>query len=299
MLVSSEEVIERDVWQKIVSLNSLSEHPLAKASVNFAKNLGITAIKVDHFEALLGKGVLGQIAGKTYVIGNQKLLEERRINIPVDLFKQVIAEQKLGKTISYFADEKEAQVALVISDKIKESSQQAIQDLQSEGLQVIMLTGDNQETADLVGKKLGLDAWKAQMLPQSKLDEIVRLQAEGKKVAMAGDGINDAPALSKADIGIAMGTGTDVAIESAEITLIKGDLRDIAKARKLSQMVIRNIKENLFFALGYNVLGIPIAAGILYPFFGTLLSPMLAALAMSFSSVSVISNSLRLRGKAL
>ncbi|MCZ2474658.1 cadmium-translocating P-type ATPase [Aquirufa ecclesiirivi] len=299
MLVSSEEIIEKDVWQKILSLNILSEHPLAKASVVFAKNLGISPVQVNQFEAILGKGVLGQIAGKTYAIGNQKLMEERGINIPVDLFKQVLAEQKQGKTISYFADEKEAQVALVISDKIKESSQQAIQDLQAEGLQVIMLTGDNQETADLVGKKLGLDAWKAQMLPQSKLDEIVRLQAEGKKVAMAGDGINDAPALSQADIGIAMGTGTDVAIESAEITLIKGDLRDIAKARKLSQMVIRNIKENLFFALGYNVLGIPIAAGVLYPFFGTLLSPMLAALAMSFSSVSVISNSLRLRGKVL
>ncbi|RXK52630.1 heavy metal translocating P-type ATPase [Aquirufa rosea] len=299
MLVASEEILEKEVWQKIFSLNQLSEHPLAKASVVFAKKLGVEAKAVEQFEALLGKGVKGSIDGKTYVIGNQKLLEERMINIPVELFRQVISEQKQGKTISYFADEKEAQVALVISDKIKESSHQAIRDLQAEGLEVIMLTGDNQETADVVGKQLGLNDWKAQMLPQSKLDEIVRLQSEGKKVAMAGDGINDAPALSQADIGIAMGTGTDVAIESAEITLVKGDLRDIAKARKLSQMVIRNIKENLFFALGYNVLGIPIAAGILYPFFGTLLSPMLAALAMSFSSVSVISNSLRLRGKGL
>jgi Cu2+-exporting ATPase len=184
---------------------------------------------------------------------------------------------------------------VVISDKIKESSKEAIHNLQKEGLKVIMFTGDNEETARAVSETLDLDGYKAHMLPGDKLAEIKRLQAEGKKVAMAGDGINDAPALAQADIGIAMGTGTDVAIESAGITLVKGDLKGIAKARLLSQRVIRNIKQNLFFALGYNSLGIPLAAGILYPFFGILLSPMIAALAMSFSSVSVITNSLRLR----
>jgi P-type E1-E2 ATPase len=188
---------------------------------------------------------------------------------------------------------------VVISDKIKESSKEAIRKLQEEGLKVIMFTGDNEDTARAVSETLHLDGYKAQMLPEDKLNEIKRLQSEGKKVAMAGDGINDAPALSQADIGIAMGTGTDVAIESASITLVKGDLNGIARARLLSHRVMKNIKQNLFFALGYNTLGIPIAAGVLYPFFGLLLSPMIAALAMSFSSVSVIANALRLRNTKL
>jgi Cu2+-exporting ATPase len=188
---------------------------------------------------------------------------------------------------------------VVISDKIKTSSKAAIDQLQQEGLEVIMFTGDNEDTARAVSQALGLNGYRAGMLPEDKINEIKRLQGAGKKVAMAGDGINDAPALSQADIGIAMGTGTDVAIESAGITLVKGDLKGIAQARLLSEKVMRNIKENLFFALGYNVLGIPIAAGVLYPFFGILLSPMIAALAMSFSSVSVIANSLRLRNTAL
>ena len=184
---------------------------------------------------------------------------------------------------------------VVISDKIKATSKEAIRKLQEEGLKVIMFTGDNEDTAKAVSETLHLDGYKAQMLPEDKLNEIKRLQADGKKVAMAGDGINDAPALSQADIGIAMGTGTDVAIESASITLVKGDMNGIAKALILSHKVMKNIKENLFFALGYNALGIPIAAGALYPVFGLLLSPMIAALAMSFSSVSVIANALRLK----
>jgi len=184
---------------------------------------------------------------------------------------------------------------VVISDKIKATAKEAIKKLQEEGLKVIMFTGDNEDTAKAVSETLQLDGYKAQMLPEDKLNEIKKLQAEGKKVAMAGDGINDCPALSQADIGIAMGTGTDVAIESAAITLVKGDMNGIAKARLLSHKVMKNIQQNLFFALGYNVLGIPIAAGVLYPLFGLLLSPMIAALAMSFSSVSVITNALRLR----
>ncbi len=226
-------------------------------------------------------------------------MEETRAVISEELKKLVNSEQKLGKTVSYLSEGGTAIGYVVISDKIKESSKEAIHNLQKEGLQVIMFTGDNEETARAVSETLDLDGYKAHMLPSDKLAEIKRLQAEGKKVAMAGDGINDAPALAQADIGIAMGTGTDVAIESAGITLVKGDLKGIAKARLLSQKVMRNIKQNLFFALGYNSLGIPLAAGILYPFFGILLSPMIAALAMSFSSVSVISNSLRLRNVKL
>ena len=201
----------------------------------------------------------------------------------------------MGKTVSYLSLGNEAIGFVVISDKIKASSQEAIRNLQEEGLKVIMFTGDNEDTAKAVSEALHLDGYKAQMMPEDKLNEIKRLQSEGKKVAMAGDGINDAPALSQADIGIAMGTGTDVAIESASITLVKGDLNGVVKARSLSHKVMKNIKQNLFFALGYNTIGIPIAAGVLYPFFGLLLSPMIAALAMSFSSVSVITNSLRLR----
>lgn len=299
MLLASKELGEKQTAQLIYSLNGLSEHPLAKASIHYAKQMAVEPLEVTDFKALLGKGVQGYISGEKYVIGNESLLAELQINIPKSLYIQVLAAQKLGKTISYVANNHEALAAMVISDRIKPSSQAAVEALHAAGIEVIMLTGDNQETADLVGKSLGLDAWKAKMMPGAKLDEIVRLQSEGKKVAMAGDGINDAPALSQADIGIAMGTGTDVAIESSEITLIKGDLLDIAKARRLSQMVLRNIKENLFFALAYNVIGIPIAAGLLYPFFGILLSPMLAALAMSFSSVSVITNALRLRGMGL
>lgn len=215
--------------------------------------------------------------------------------IPAELEQQVTTEQKKGKTVSYLAEDETAIGFVVIYDKIKDSSKAAIKELHDLGLQVFMLTGDNEDTARAVSKSLNLDGFKAQMLPEDKLKEVERLQQEGKKVAMAGDGINDAPALAKADIGIAMGTGTDVAIESAGITLVKGDLQGIAKAKNLSHKVMTNIKQNLFFALIYNTLGIPIAAGILYPFFGLLLSPMIAALAMSLSSVSVIANALRLR----
>jgi Cu2+-exporting ATPase len=256
-------------------------------------------LPVSDFEAISGMGVTATLDGKKLALGNEKLMEKIRAVISAELKKQVNSEQILGKTVSYMSEGNKAIGYVVISDKIKESSKEAIHNLQKEGLQVIMFTGDNEETAKAVSETLHLDGYKAHMLPGDKLDEIKRLQGEGKKVAMAGDGINDAPALAQADIGIAMGTGTDVAIESAGITLVKGDLKGIAKARLLSQKVIRNIKQNLFFALGYNILGIPLAAGVLYPFFGILLSPMIAALAMSFSSVSVISNSLRLRNVKL
>ena len=290
---------EDDILRKIISLNSSSEHPLAQATLSYGKERNITIQPVSDFEAVTGKGVTGMLENKKLALGNIKLMEEVKAGISPEFKKQVETEQKLGKTVSYLSEGNNVIGFVVISDKIKESSKEAIHKLQKEGLQVIMLTGDNEETARAVSEELNLDGFKAQMLPEDKLNEVKRLQSEGKKVAVAGDGINDAPALAQADIGIAMGTGTDVAIESAGITLVKGDLIGIAKARSLSYIVIRNIKQNLFFALGYNMLGIPIAAGVLYPFFGILLSPMIAALAMSFSSVSVITNSLRLRGAKL
>jgi Cu2+-exporting ATPase len=292
-------ISNEDALQKIISLNSSSEHPLAQATIRYGANKNIEVLPVTDFEAVTGKGVTGILEGKKVALGNEKLMEEIKAVISADLKKQVNSEQKLGKTVSFLSEGNIAIGFVVISDKIKESSKEAIHNLQKEGLQVIMFTGDNEETARAVSEALNLDGYKAQMLPGDKLDEIKQYQTEGKKVAMAGDGINDAPALAQADIGIAMGTGTDVAIESAGITLVKGDLKGIAKARLLSQKVIRNIKQNLFFALGYNTLGIPLAAGVLFPFFGILLSPMIAALAMSFSSVSVITNSLRLRNVKL
>jgi Cu2+-exporting ATPase len=288
-------ISDEDILQKIISLNSSSEHPLAQATMRFGENKNIEVHHVTAFESFAGKGVTGMLGGRKLALGNEKLMEDMKAAISPELKKQVQAEQKLGKTVSYLSDGNNAIGYIVISDKIKESSKEAILNLQKAGLQVIMLTGDNEETARAVSDELNLDGYKAQMLPEDKLNEVKRLQSDGKKVAVSGDGINDAPALSQADIGIAMGTGTDVAIESAGITLVKGDLKGIAKARLLSRKVMRNIKQNLFFALAYNTLGIPLAAGVLYPFFGILLSPMIAALAMSFSSVSVISNSLRLR----
>ena len=299
IISANPDISEDDILQKIISLNSSSEHPLAQATMRYGEKKKLDVKTVSNFEAVTGKGVTGMLDGKKLALGNKKLMEQVQANISPELHEQVKAEQNLGKTVSYLAEENVAIGFVVISDKIKETSKDAINKLQKEGLQVIMFTGDNEDTARAVSLTLNLDGYKAQMRPEDKLNEVKHLQKEGKKVAMAGDGINDAPALSQADIGIAMGTGTDVAIESSAITLVKGDLTGIAKARLLSKKVMRNIKENLFFALAYNVLGIPIAAGVLYPFFGILLSPMIAALAMSFSSVSVIVNSIRLRNTKL
>lgn len=286
---------ENEILKKIISLNANSEHPLAHATLEYGKVRGIETTKVFEFKAINGGGVVGKIGTSSLALGNRKLMEEFQIPIPESLFHSVEAEQKKGKTISYLAEGAEMLGYVVISDKIKVDAKEAIQQLQQEGVAVWMLTGDHENTAKAVSDALGLDGFKAGLLPGDKLKAIQNLQKQGRKVAMAGDGINDAPALSQADVGIAMGTGTDIAIESAEITLVKGDLRGIARARRLSEHTMKNIRQNLWFALGYNVLGIPIAAGILYPFFGLLLSPMIAALAMSFSSVSVITNALRLR----
>ncbi len=290
---------ENDLLQNIASLNQYSEHPLAEAVVNYAKAKTISLIEVKDFEAVAGKGVTGTVTNKKVALGNKKLMEQVKATVSDDLENKIIAEQKLGKTVSYIAVDAVAVGFVSITDAIKTSSKEAIKELMRQGVEVIMLTGDNVNTAKAVADELNLSSYKASCLPEDKLNEIKRLQAEGKIVAMAGDGINDAPALAQADIGIAMGTGTDVAIESAKITLVKGDLQGIVKAKNLSHAVMRNIKQNLFFAFFYNVLGVPIAAGLLYPFFGVLLSPMIAALAMSFSSVSVIVNALRLRSLKL
>lgn len=290
---------EESFLQKAASLNSSSGHPLAQAILTFGKQKNVAIKPVTQFEAVSGKGVTGILNNKKLALGNDKLMTQESTIISPEIAQEVAAQQQLGKTVSYLSEDNQLLGYVVISDKIKPTAKKAIQELQDEGLEVWMFTGDNEHTAKSVSEALGLNGYKAGMLPENKLLGIKELQSAGKKVAMAGDGINDAPALSQANIGIAMGTGTDVAIESAEITLVNGDLKGIAKARLLSEKTMKNIRQNLWFALGYNLLGIPIAAGVLYPIFGLLLSPMIAALAMSFSSVSVILNSLKLRQLAI
>lgn len=289
----------REVLQYIVSLNNLSEHPLAEATVKYGKEQNADFLKADGFSAVTGKGVEGKVNGKEVALGNAKMMEYANAELLETMEEKAQSYQQQGKTVSYLAIDGKTVGYVVIGDKIKETSAKAIKELQYKGIAVIMLTGDNHDTAQAVASELNLADFQAGMLPENKLQEVQKLQENGKVVAMAGDGINDAPALAKSDVGIAMGTGTDVAIESAAITLVKGDLHGIVKARNLSDVVMRNIKQNLFFAMIYNTLGIPIAAGLLYPFFGILLSPMIAALAMSFSSVSVITNSLRLKGSKI
>jgi Cu2+-exporting ATPase len=281
--------------QQIASLNQYSEHPLAQAIVQYAKQNKTKLIKVDDFEAVAGKGVIGTVARNKVALGNKKLMEQMHASVPIELDAKIVSEQKLGKTVSYISVNSNAIGYVSISDAIKETSKAAVKSLMDKGVEVMMLTGDNENTAKAVADELHLTSFKAGCLPEDKLEVIKKLQAEGKIVAMAGDGINDAPALAQSNVGIAMGTGTDVAIESSEITLVKGDLQGIVKAKNLSHEVMKNIKQNLFFSFAYNVLGVPIAAGVLFPIFGILLSPIIAALAMSFSSVSVIVNSLRLR----
>ncbi|MDX1828850.1 MAG: heavy metal translocating P-type ATPase [Lutibacter sp.] len=284
-----------DLLQQIASLNQYSEHPLAQAVVNYAKENESKLSKVTDFEAIAGMGVIGTVVKKKIALGNEKLMLKMKATISDDLKTKIIEEQKLGKTVSYISVNQKGVGYVSISDAIKLTSKEAVKTLMAKGVEVIMMTGDNENTAKAVADELHLTNFKAGCLPEDKLTLIKKLQEKGKVVAMAGDGINDAPALAQANVGIAMGTGTDVAIESATITLVKGDLQGIVKAKNLSHEVMKNIKQNLFFSFAYNVLGVPIAAGVLFPVFGILLSPIIAALAMSFSSVSVITNSLRLR----
>jgi heavy metal translocating P-type ATPase len=286
---------EDDILSIAASLEHNSEHPLAHAIVQGAKDKGLDTQKIEDFDSITGMGVTGKFNGKEVAIGNDKLLKKFNLTLEKSFLQDVEKRQLEGETVMFIVFDKKIAGYISVADPIKESSAKAIKDLQNLGLKVIMLTGDNANTAKSVADQLGLDGFEADMLPEHKYEKVKTLQSEGRKVAMAGDGINDAPALAQADVGIAMGTGTDVAIESAGITLVKGELDGIVRARKLSADVMKNIKQNLFFAFIYNSIGVPIAAGILFPFFGLLLSPMLAALAMSLSSVSVIVNSLRLR----
>jgi P-type Cu+ transporter len=285
---------EDEILRMAASLERASEHPLAEAIVYGAEEKGIELVKANNFQSITGKGVTGEVDGYTVAAGNLKLLESLDINAG-DLSLQADKQRGEGKTVMLIAINGKAAGLIGVADPIKDSTAEAIRDLHAEGIKIVMITGDSHTTAKAVAGKLGIDQVHAEVLPEQKAELIKQLQADGRIVAMAGDGINDAPALAQAQVGIAMGTGTDVAIESAGVTLVKGDLRGIVRARRLSRATMRNIKQNLFFAFVYNSAGVPIAAGVLYPFFGILLSPMIAAAAMSFSSVSVISNSLRLK----
>ncbi len=289
---------ENTLLQMSASLESLSEHPLSLAIVAKAKEKGLPLLQVQDFQSITGKGVIGKIEGKTVAIGNQKLMEDQKIAFD-PLTTQIEALRQEGQTVLYVALDGKAAGLLAASDVIKETTPEAIHLLHNEKIRIVMLTGDNPMTAKAIGKNLGIDEIEAEVLPEDKGKIVKKLQNEGHIVAMAGDGVNDAPALAQAHVGIAMGTGTDVAMESAGVTLIKGDLRGIARARKLSIATVHNIRQNLLFAFIYNILGIPIAAGILYPFFGLLLSPMIASAAMAFSSVSVVWNALRLNRQKL
>ena len=285
---------EKSVLHFGASIERGSEHPLASAIVKGAEERGISLTDVDGFDSVTGKGVMGNIEGHKIALGNRKLLEDMGIE-PGELSQKAEAMRAEGQTVMFITVDGKAAGLLGVADPIKETTPEAIKALHKEGIKIVMLTGDNRTTAEAVSKELVLDDVIAGVLPNQKADIVKKLQSEGRIVAMAGDGINDAPALAQAHVGIAMGTGTDVAMESAGVTLVKGDLRGIVRARRLSRATMRNIKQNLFWAFIYNSMGIPVAAGILYPFFGILLSPMFAAAAMSFSSVSVIGNALRLK----
>jgi Cu+-exporting ATPase len=289
---------EDEILRIAASLERASEHPLAEAIVKGAEEKGIDLVKANDFQSVTGKGVTGQVDGHTVAAGNVKLLESLGISVG-GLSQQADKQRAEGQTVMLIAIDGKAAGLIGVADPIKDSTAEAIRDLHAEGIRIVMITGDSHVTAEAVAGKLGIDAVHAEVLPEQKAELIKQLQAEGCIVAMAGDGINDAPALAQAQVGIAMGTGTDVAIESAGVTLIKGDLRGIVRARRLSRATMSNIRQNLFFAFIYNTAGVPIAAGVLYPFFGILLSPMIAAAAMSFSSVSVIGNSLRLQREKL
>ncbi|MFV0593142.1 MAG: copper-transporting P-type ATPase [Draconibacterium sp.] len=288
---------DEDVLKLAASLEANSEHPIAAAIIAGAKDQQIKTDKLFGFESLTGKGVQAEYINERFGLGNHRLLEDFGISLKDDVKITAKEWQSLGHTVMYLISTKNIEGLISVADTIKPTSKKAIHDLQKQGIKVHMLTGDNENTAKAVADEIGLDSYTADCLPEDKNNKVKELQDEGHIVAMAGDGINDAPALTRANVGIAMGTGTDIAMESAEITLVKGDLNGIVRARELSHKVMRNIKQNLFFAFVYNAVGVPVAAGILFPFFGILLSPVIAATAMSFSSVSVITNALRLRKK--
>jgi Cu2+-exporting ATPase len=286
---------EKAILKFAASLDAYSEHPIADAIVKGAKEANLELEKLEEFESVSGKGVQAMFRGKRIGLGNKRLVQDFNVAIDEEVSKLVEGWQLAGETVMFLMVENKIEGIISVADKIKSTSAAAIKSLQEMGVKVYMLTGDNEFTARAVANEINLDGYESECLPEDKHKKVKNLQDQGFKVAMAGDGINDAPALAQANVGIAMGTGTDIAMQSAQITLVKGDLTGIARAYELSKKVMRNIKQNLFFAFVYNTIGVPLAAGVLFPFFGVLLSPMIAAAAMSFSSVSVIGNALRLK----
>jgi len=294
----TDSVDENTLLRYAASVEVGSEHPLASAIVAGANERQIQLGRASTFKSITGKGVLAEVDHKRVALGNRGLIDD--LQLELSAFESRAEElRKDGQTVMFVAIDGRVAGLIGVADPIKRSAAEAIAQLHREGLRVVMLTGDNRTTAETVARKLGIDEVIAEVLPDQKVETVRQLQSKGDVVAMAGDGINDAPALALANVGIAMGTGTDVAMKSADVTLVKGDLKGIVRARVLSRLTMNNIKQNLFFAFVYNSLGVPIAAGILYPFSGILLSPMIAAAAMSFSSVSVIANALRLRSATL
>ena len=287
-------IAELDLLLLVASLERSSEHPVAAAIVRGAEERGLHLAATEKFQSFTGQGISGEVKGQQVIVGTAAFLQERRIETS-SLLLQADTLSREGQTVVWAAIDSKPAGLLAVADPIKPSTREALQMLRQSGLHVVMLTGDNRQTAEAIARELGIDEFQAEVLPDKKADAVKKLQVQGRIVAMAGDGVNDAPALAQANVGIAMGTGTDIAIESGDVTLVKGDLRAIARARNLSRATMRNIRQNLFFAFIYNLLGVPIAAGVLYPFFGLLLQPVFAAAAMSFSSVSVIGNALRLR----
>jgi Cu+-exporting ATPase len=284
---------EKSILGLIASLERASEHPLAQAIVRGAQERGVELKPVSDFFSMTGQGVVGTVEGRQVAVGSARFMQSAGITQEViDQAERLRAD---GKTALFAAVDSKVAAIVAVADPIKESTPEAVRALTDEGVRMVMLSGDSRATAEAVGRRLGIQEVMAEVLPEQKVEAVKRLQAEGRFVAMAGDGINDAPALAQANVGIAMGTGTDIAIESAAVTLVKGDLRAIVKAIRLSRATMRNVKQNLFFAFLYNALGVPVAAGVLYPFFGVLLSPIFAGAAMAMSSVSVVSNALRLR----
>jgi Cu+-exporting ATPase len=295
-LIADPGVEESWLLQAAASLENASEHPLASAIVSAAKEKKLNLLAASDVQSMTGKGIAGTVGSKKIAIGSEKLLSE--ISVANTFASQALDLQRKGNTVIYVVADGKLAGMLAIADPIKPSAAEAIRQLRALGLKIVMLTGDSKVTASSVAEALGID-YRAGLSPQQKSDVIKELQANGSLVAMAGDGVNDAPALAQANVGIAMGTGTDVAMQTAGITLVHGDLSALVRARALSRATMRSIRQNLFFAFGYNALGVPLAAGVLYPLTGMLLSPMIAAAAMSLSSVSVIGNSLRLRGAKL
>jgi Cu+-exporting ATPase len=285
---------EAEALRLIASLERASEHPLAQAIVKGAEERGLALQPVENFDSVTGQGVQGVVGGRNVAVGSRRFME-RFGAVPQALADKADSLRSQGKTAMFAAVDGHVAAVIGVADPIKDTTPEAVQALKSQGVRIVMLSGDSRATAEAVGRQLGIAEVIGEVLPEQKVEKVKALQAGGRFVAMAGDGINDAPALAQAQVGIAMGTGTDVAIESAGVTLVKGDLRGIAKAIRLSHATMRNVKQNLFFAFVYNALGVPVAAGVLYPVFGLLLSPIFAGAAMAMSSVSVVTNALRLR----